>query len=66
MFLLDTNVISELQKSKTHGAVLAWFEVVMIAVTTRLHRSVVVTRDVNDLKRFDVEVSNPFVSARGE
>ena len=25
MYLLDTNVISELRKSKPHGAVLAWF-----------------------------------------
>jgi toxin FitB len=28
MFLLDTNVISELRKRKPHGAVLAWLETV--------------------------------------
>jgi toxin FitB len=26
MFLLDTNVVSELRKPKPHGGVLAWFE----------------------------------------
>lgn len=26
MFLLDTNVISELRRAKPHGAVLAWFD----------------------------------------
>lgn len=26
MFLLDTNVISELRKTRPHGAVLAWYE----------------------------------------
>ena len=26
MYLLDTNVVSELRKPKPHGAVLAWFE----------------------------------------
>jgi len=28
MYLLDTNVISELRKAKPHGAVLAWFSAV--------------------------------------
>jgi len=28
MFLLDTNVISELRRAKPHGAVLAWFDAV--------------------------------------
>ena len=28
MYLLDTNVISELRKAKPHGAVLAWFHAV--------------------------------------
>lgn len=28
MYLLDTNVISELRKAKPHGAVLAWFRAV--------------------------------------
>jgi toxin FitB len=26
MYLLDTNILSELRKNKPHGAVLAWFE----------------------------------------
>jgi predicted nucleic acid-binding protein len=26
MFLLDTNVVSELRRARPHGAVLAWFE----------------------------------------
>ena len=26
MYLLDTNVISELRRPRPHGAVLAWFE----------------------------------------
>jgi len=26
MYLLDTNVVSELRRPKPHGAVLAWFE----------------------------------------
>ena len=28
MYLLDTNIISELRKPKPHGGVLAWFETV--------------------------------------
>jgi predicted nucleic acid-binding protein len=29
-FLLDTNVISELRKSKPHGAVVAWMETLRV------------------------------------
>jgi predicted nucleic acid-binding protein len=138
MFLLDTNVISELRKNKPHGAVLEWFdsvraqdiaipaavigelqegveltrrqnpqkaveierwidrimltfavvpidgdtmrewvrmmvgkspnlsEDVMIAATARLHRSIVVTRNVKDFEGLGVEVLNPFAIAPGE
>lgn len=31
MFLLDTNVVSELRKPKPHGAVLAWIETIVDA-----------------------------------
>jgi hypothetical protein len=138
MFLLDTNVISELRKNKPHGAVLAWFdsvraqdiaipasvigelqegveltrrqdpqkaldiehwidrimltyavvsidgetirewvrlmvgrspnlsEDVMIAATARLHRCIVVTRNVTDFADLGVKVFNPFAMASGE
>jgi len=36
MYLLDTNVVSELRKPKPHGAVLAWFDAIE---DTRLHLS---------------------------
>jgi predicted nucleic acid-binding protein len=138
MFLLDTNVISELRKNKPHGAVLEWFdsvrvqdiaipaavigelqegveltrqqdphkaaeierwidrimltyvvvsidgdtirewvrlmvgkspnlsEDVMIAATARLHRWIVVTRNVKDFDGLGVEVLNPFAVEKGE
>lgn len=62
MYLLDTNVISELRKAKPHGAVLAWFQ----SVPSRsLHLSVVVlgeiqagielTRENNKAKALEIE-----------
>jgi toxin FitB len=138
MFLLDTNVISELRKNKPHEAVLAWFhsvrvpdiaipasvigelqegveltrrqnpqkaleierwidrimltyavvsidgetirewvrlmvgkspnlsEDVMIAATARLHRCIVVTRNVADFADLEVKVFNPFAVTLGE
>lgn len=132
MYLLDTNVISELRKPKPHGAVIAWFqsapvtqiflsvvtfgelqagiektkknnvskaleieswleslpglfhilpmnmdcfreharlmhgksddlmEDAMIAATARIHRLIVVTRNIKDFKHFNVETLNPF------
>jgi toxin FitB len=132
MYLLDTNVISELRKPKPHGAVVQWvrdaneadlflsavtigeiqagveitreqdvvkadelqqwlellaqsyqilpmdaatfrmwaklmhrrsdtlFEDAMIAATARVHRLIVVTRNVADFKSFGVELLNPF------
>ena len=38
MYLLDTNVVSELRKPKPHGAVLAWFEALE---DTQIHLSAV-------------------------
>jgi predicted nucleic acid-binding protein len=133
MYLLDTNVISELRRPRPHGAVLAWLESVddgelflsavtigeiqaeieltreqdpdkaseiqmwlellaaaynilpmdaaafrvwaqlmhrksdtlyedaMIAATARLHKLIVVSRNVADFKALGVEVFNPFV-----
>jgi len=138
MYLLDTNVISELRKAKPHGAVLAWFRTVrpeeiaipavvigeiqdgaeitrkqdhqkaaeieawldyimanfsvmpmdgpmfrewarlmagkpdelsgdaMIAATARVHRMIVVTRNVKDFDGLGVEVFDPFTAASGE
>ena len=43
MYLLDTNVISELRKLKPHGAVLAWFQSVP---SQSLHLSVVVLGEI--------------------
>ncbi len=43
MYLLDTNVISELRKTKPHGAVLAWFQSVP---SQSLHLSAVVLGEI--------------------
>ena len=136
MYLLDTNVVSELRKPKPHGAVLQWiqnvpdadlhisavtigeiqagieltreqdepkateleqwlelvsgsfnvvpmdalafrvwarlmhrtsdtlYEDAMIAATAKVHKLIVVTRNVSDFKNFGVSVINPFTSAR--
>lgn len=57
MFLLDTNVVSELRKAKPHGAVLAWFNatpessVFISAVTLgEIQRGIELTRDQNPTK----------------
>jgi toxin FitB len=136
LYLLDTNVVSELRKHKPHGAVLQWiqdipdsrlhisavtvgeiqagieltreqdklkaeeleqwlglisgsfnviamdalvfrawarlmhrtcdtlYEDAMIAATAKVHKLIVVTRNVKDFKGFGVSVFNPFIPAR--
>ena len=43
MYLLDTNVVSELRKPKPHGAVLAWFEA---REETQIHLSAVTIGEI--------------------
>jgi len=43
MYLLDTNVVSELRKPKPHGAVLAWFEALE---DTQIHLSAVTIGEI--------------------
>ena len=62
MFLLDTNVISELRRPRPHGAVLAWIE---SAADIDLHLSAVslgeiqagieITRDQDESKAAEIE-----------
>jgi predicted nucleic acid-binding protein len=62
MYLLDTNVVSELRKPKPHGAVLAWFEGLE---DTQLHLSAVtigeiqagieITREQDEAKALEIE-----------
>lgn len=62
MYLLDTNVVSELRKPRPHGAVVAWLSAVD---DTRLHLSVVtigeiqagieMTRDQDEAKAAEIE-----------
>ena len=137
MYLLDTNVVSELRKPKPHGAVTQWiqdvqdaqlhisavtigeiqagieltreqdelkaaeleqwlervsttfnvipmdaavfrtwarlmhrtsdtlYEDAMIAATAKVHKLIVVTRNVKDFKPFEAKVLNPFVLVKG-
>jgi len=57
MFLLDTNVVSELRKAKPHGRVLAWVnatadtDLYLSAVTLgEIQRGIELTRDQNAAK----------------
>jgi len=62
MYLLDTNVVSELRKPKPHGAVLAWFDAIE---DTQLHLSAVtigeiqvgieLTREQDEGKALEIE-----------
>jgi len=57
MYLLDTNVVSELRRAKPHGGVLAWFtatpesDLFVSAVTLgEIQRGMELTRDQNPAK----------------
>lgn len=61
MFLLDTNVVSELRKAKPHGGVLAWLnatadaDLFISAVTLgELQRGIELTRDQNPTKALEI------------
>jgi len=62
VFLLDTNVISELRKAKPHGAVLAWAQaqaaesLFLSAVTVgEIQTGIERTRDINPAKAAELE-----------
>lgn len=62
MYLLDTNVVSELRKPKPHGGVLAWLELVddtklyLSAVTLgEIQAGVEMTRDQDAAKAAEIE-----------
>jgi toxin FitB len=62
MYLLDTNVISELRKPRPYGAVVAWIESVadsdihLSAVTLgEIQRGIEVTRDQDAAKAVEIE-----------
>jgi toxin FitB len=63
MYLLDTNVVSELRRTRPHGAVLAWLESVddkdlhLSAVTLgELQAGVEITREQDPAKAVEIEV----------
>ncbi len=63
MYLLDTNVVSELRKPRPHGAVLAWIESVddaqlfVSAVTLgEIQAGIELTRDQDATKANEIEV----------
>jgi predicted nucleic acid-binding protein len=70
MYLLDTNVVSELRKPKPHGAVLAWVEALE---DTQLHLSAVtigeiqagieLTREQDKAKALEIEAWLEMVAA---
>jgi toxin FitB len=62
MYLLDTNVISELRKPKPHGAVLAWIETIpdsdlhLAAVTIgEIQAGIEITREQDPAKADEIE-----------
>ena len=70
MYLLDTNVVSELRKPKPHGAVLAWLEALE---DTQLHLSAVtlaeiqvgieLTHELDEAKALEIEAWLEMVAA---
>jgi predicted nucleic acid-binding protein len=62
MYLLDTNVVSELRRSRPHGAIIAWLEKIpeadlfLSAVTIgELQAGVEITRDQDPTKAREIE-----------
>jgi predicted nucleic acid-binding protein len=62
MYLLDTNIISELRKPKPHGGVLAWFKkisassIFISAVTIgEIQAGIEITREQDSLKAMELE-----------
>lgn len=62
MYLLDTNVVSELRKPKPHGAVLAWFEGIadeqlhLSAVTIgEIQAGIELTREQDEAKALELQ-----------
>ena len=62
MYLLDTNVVSELRKPRPHGAVLAWLQSVedkdlfLSAVTVgEIQAGIELTRDQDEAKAAEIE-----------
>lgn len=62
MYLLDTNVVSELRRQKPHGAVIAWFNTVadndlfLSAVTlAEIQAGIELTRDQNPQRAEELE-----------
>jgi predicted nucleic acid-binding protein len=62
MYLLDTNVVSELRRPRPHGAVLAWLggvrdEDLNIAATTlgELQTGIELTRELDSAKAIEIE-----------
>jgi predicted nucleic acid-binding protein len=62
MYLLDTNVVSELRKPKPHGAVLAWFrgledsQIHLSAVTVgEIQAGIELTREQDGAKALEIE-----------
>lgn len=62
MYLLDTNVVSELRRAKPHGAVLAWLQSVddaglyLSSVTLgEIQTGIELTREQNNIKAAEIE-----------
>jgi len=55
---------SQLHTRLMHRASDTLYEHAMIAATAKLHKFIVVTRNVADFKGFGVQVLNPFLSTR--
>ena len=70
VYLLDTNVVSELRKPKPHGAVLAWLEALddkqlyLSAVTVgEIQAGIELTREQDAAKALEIEAWLEMVSA---